>query len=66
MNESLGLKVIQTTKKLIGKHQYRLKRGLVTSIAKNFLQVRAEKFKHHHAEFAALSVPVNLRYARSR
>jgi hypothetical protein len=54
--------VLKTMDKLIRQHQHCLEGELPIAIVEEVLQVWAKKLKHHHLEFAFMSV---LMYARN-
>lgn len=52
VDDILRVNIFQPMKKLVGKHQYRLKRELATTKIEKILQTRSQKVEYHNIVFA--------------
>lgn len=59
MDDILGVNVLETMEKLVGKYQHRLQGELATSKIEKVLQTRSQKIEHHGLIFAFKQIIVN-------
>jgi len=59
MDDILGVNILETMEKLVGKYQHRLEGELATTKIEKVLQTRSQKIEHHGLVFAFKQIIVN-------